>query len=136
MGEFSDYLETKILEHMIRNQAFSPPTAVYLALFTTNTGLESNAPSSEVSGNAYARQTITFNQAAAGSMTNNGAITFPTATPATWGTITSVAVVDHVSNTNWGTNVNVLMWTDITPVVISANDIFQINDTQLTLSAD
>lgn len=50
MSAFSDYYENKILDHMIRGQAFTVPTTVYLALFTANTGLEGNSPSAEVSG--------------------------------------------------------------------------------------
>ena len=63
MSAFSDYYENKILDHMIRGQAFTVPTTVYLALFTANTGLEGNSPSAEVSGGAYARVAITFGSA-------------------------------------------------------------------------
>ena len=53
MAEFSDYLEDKIIDHILRAQAFTPPATIYVGLFTA-------APSdagggTEVSGGAYAR---------------------------------------------------------------------------------
>jgi len=109
MSDFSDYYENKIIDHMFRNVAFTVPTTVYLALFTASTNLESNNPSAEVSGGSYARQAITLSAGSGGATSNSADITFPTAT-AGWGTVTHVAIVDHVSNVTWGTNVNVLMW--------------------------
>lgn len=126
MTAFSDYYENKIIDHMLRGQAFTPPATVYVALFTANTGLESNSPSAEVSGGSYARQTLTLSAAAAGATSNSGDLTFPTAS-ANWGTVTSVAIVDHATNTTWGTNVNVLMYADLTASkVINSGDVFRI----------
>jgi hypothetical protein len=34
----SNYLEDKIIDHMLRNQAFSPPTTVYASLHTGDPG--------------------------------------------------------------------------------------------------
>lgn len=107
---FSDYYENKIIDHMLRNQAFTPPTTLYVALFTSSTGLEANSGvTGEVSGGNYARQSVTFNAASAGASANTADITFPTAN-ASWGTVTHAAIVDHGSNVTWGTNVNVLMY--------------------------
>lgn len=109
MADLSDYFENQIIDHMLRNQSFTPPTTVYVGLFTADTGLESNNPSAEVSGGSYARQAITLSAASGGASSNSADVTFPTAT-ANWGTISHAALVDHLSNTTWGTNVNVLMW--------------------------
>jgi hypothetical protein len=110
MAEFSDYLENQIINHILRNQAFTPPTTVYVALFTAVTGLEADAGvTGEVSGGAYARQVLALDAASGGVTANTSDITFPTAT-ADWGLVTHVAIVDHLSNTTWGTNVHVLMW--------------------------
>jgi hypothetical protein len=119
MAALSDYIENAIINHILRNQAFTPPTTVYLALFTVVTGLEADlGVTGEVSGGSYARQTCALNAASGGSSANTSEVTFPTATVA-WGTVTHWALVDHVSNTNWGTNVNVLMWgaLDVSKVV-------------------
>jgi hypothetical protein len=110
MSEFSDYYENKIIDHMLKATAFTPPATIYLALFTAVTGLEANNPTLEVSGNAYARQTVTLGAISGGTASNSADIVFPVATPGAWGLVSHVAIVDHVSNTTWGTNVNVLMW--------------------------
>ena len=33
MGAFSNYLEEKIVDHFLRNNAITPPTTVYVSLF-------------------------------------------------------------------------------------------------------
>lgn len=136
MSAFSDYYENKILDHMIRGQAFTPPTTVYLAAFTSNTGLEANSGvTGEVSGGSYARVAITLGSAAsAGQIKNTADINFTTAS-ANWGTVTSVAVVDHATNTSWGTNVNVLMWADLpASKTVNSGDTFKLLTNDLTLS--
>ena len=135
MSAFSDYYENKILDHMLRGQAFTVPTTVYLALFTANTGLEGNSPSGEVAGGSYSRVAITLGAAASsGSIKNTADINYTTATGA-WGTVTSVAVVDHPTNTTWGSNVNVLMWADLSASkTVGSGDTFKILTNDLTLT--
>lgn len=94
MAEFSDFLEDKIIDHLLRNQAYTPPSAVYLALFTTATADDGSG--TEVSGGAYVRQAITLAAASGGASSNSAAITFPQAT-ADWGTVTHVAIMDAES---------------------------------------
>lgn len=53
MAAMSDYLENKIVDWLFRGQTYTPPTGLYVALYTA-------APSdagggTEVSGNNYAR---------------------------------------------------------------------------------
>jgi hypothetical protein len=127
MSEFSDYYENKIIDHMLKATAFTPPATIYLALFTAVTGLEANNPTLEVSGNAYARQTVTLGTISGGTASNSGDIVFPVATPGAWGLVSHVAIVDHLSNTNWGTGVNVLMWSALdNSKQIDAGDQFKI----------
>jgi len=126
MAHFSDYYENKIIDKMLRNQAFTPPTNLYLALFTADTGLEANNPTAEVSGGAYARKIFTLTAASGGLSANVADITFDEAT-ADWGTITHVAIVDHLSNSNWGTDVNVLMWGPLdASKVVNNGDTFKV----------
>ena len=35
MSAFSDYVENKLIDWMLRGQAFTPPATVYVALFTS-----------------------------------------------------------------------------------------------------
>ena len=97
MAEFTDFMENKIIDHMLRAQAYTPPATVYVALFTS-------APSdagggTEVSGGAYARQAVTLDAAAGGASSNSAAITFPQAT-ADWGTVTHLALMDALTGGN------------------------------------
>ena len=97
MAEFTDFMENKIIDHMLRAQAYTPPATVYVALFTS-------APSdagggTEVSGGAYARQAVTLDAAAGGASSNSADITFPQAT-ADWGTVTHLALMDALTGGN------------------------------------
>jgi hypothetical protein len=82
MSSFSDYYENKIIDHMVRGEAFTPPSTLYIALFTANTGLEANSPSSEVStsGTNYVRKTITLSPAVNGQTSNSADIDWSAAT--------------------------------------------------------
>lgn len=93
---FSNYLENKVLLHVFGATAYTAPSTLYVALFTSDPG--ETGSGTEVSGGSYARQTITFtvtgNQAS-----NTSAVEFPTAT-GSWGTITYAAVYDALSGGN------------------------------------
>jgi hypothetical protein len=135
---FSDYLEDIIIDHLLRKVDFTPPEKVYLALFTGDTGLEANAPEAEVStsGTAYARKEVALDAASGGVSANTSDIEFEEAT-GDWGTITHVALVDHATNTNWGTGVNVLMWAELTTSKeIGSGDTFRIKAGDLNISVD
>lgn len=113
MDSFSKYFSSQIINHMLRNQAFTPPTTVYVALFKSNVGLDNNSGiTGEVTGGSYAREAISLEAAVSGLSNNSAEIVFDTAT-ADWGIITHIALVDHASNVNWGTNVNILMWGEL-----------------------
>jgi len=62
----TDFLENKIINHVLRNTAYTAPATVYAALFTATPG-ESSA-GTEVTGGSYARQAATFS---APSMSSN-----------------------------------------------------------------
>jgi hypothetical protein len=96
MAEFTDYMENKIIDHMLRAQAYTPPT-VYLALFTAAPGEAGGG--TEVSGGSYARQVAGLSAASGGASSNAADITFPTAT-ADWGTITHCALFDAATTGN------------------------------------
>jgi len=103
MAGFTTYLQQEILDHISGNGAYTAPTP-YVGLFTA-------APSdagggTEVSGGSYARvnANTSFGAASGTAITNNAAITFPTAT-ASWGTVTHFGVFDAATTGNllyWG----------------------------------
>ena len=130
MSAASDYLENKVLDHVLGNTAYSQPAGLYLALFTSDTGLETNSPSSEVStsGSAYVRKAITFNAASSGSSASAATVTFDAAT-ANWGTISHVAVMDA------STSGNVLFHGAVTTSkTIEIGDTFQVSANNLSIS--
>ena len=97
MTAMTDYLEDNLLNHVLRNTAFTSPTTVYVALFTTATNDAGGG--TEVAGGSYARQAITFSVPTGGVTSNTAIVTFPTAS-AGWGTITHFAIFDAVSGGN------------------------------------
>jgi hypothetical protein len=90
----SDWLENAILNHVLRATTYTPPSALYIGLFTsdpTDTGT-----GTEVTGGSYVRQTITFTVSTTGSSNNASDVLFPAAT-AVWGTITHFGIFDALS---------------------------------------
>jgi 2-keto-4-pentenoate hydratase len=135
MSAASDYLEDKVLDHVLTATSYTPPTTRYLALFTNTSGnaavnLEAGTLTDEVSGGSYAREAITFNAASSGSSTSSATVTFPAAS-ANWGTVTHVAVMDAA------TSGNVLFWGAVTtPKTIENGDTFQVSSGNLTITLD
>lgn len=134
MGAFSNYLENIVLDHIFRNQAYTPPTTVYVALCTADPGeAATGASMNEVSNSGgYQRVAVTFGAASGGQISNSSAVTFPQAS-ASWGTVTHVAIVD--SNT-YGSG-NVLAYGPLTTSrTIQSGDTAQFATGVLTLSLD
>lgn len=128
MAEFTDYLENKIIDHMLRNQAYTPPSTVYVALFTSAT--DDTGGGTEVSGGSYARQAVTLGAASGGASSNTADITFPQATAA-WGTITHVALMDAE------TGGNMLMHSPLDESkTVNNGDTFKINAGDLDVTVD
>ena len=96
MSAFSNYLENKILLHVLDNTAYTSPTTVYLGLHTADP--TDAGTGTEVSGGSYARQSVAFT-VTDNAATNDSAIEFPTAT-GSWGTIGWVAVWDNLTSGN------------------------------------
>jgi hypothetical protein len=127
VSAFSNYLENKILLHVLSNTAYTSPTTVYLGLHTADP--TDAGTGTEVSGGSYARQsfasTISGNAAS-----NTSAIEFPTAT-ASWGTVGWVAVWDNL------TSGNLLFHGALTASkTIASGDVFRIPAGDLDITLD
>ena len=129
MSGFTDYLEDALLKHVFTNTAYTSPTTVYAALFTV-------APSdtgggTEVSGGAYARQSMAFSVSGTGTLaTNSAAVEYPTAT-ADYGTVVAVGIFDAA------TSGNLLAYANLTvSKTVSSGDVFRFNagDVDITLT--
>lgn len=128
MAEFSNYLENKLLDHVLRNVSYSSPTTTYVGLFTA--APTDTTSGTEVSGGSYARQILSVTTASAGIVTSSGDITFPQAT-ANWGTISHIGVLDAL------TGGNLLMYTALTTSkTIESEDILKISSGNLTVTLD
>lgn len=131
MAAFSDYLENKLIDHTLRNVTYTPPSTVYIALFTSsasNAQLEANTITNEVTGGSYARQSASFSAASGGSTSNSAILTF-SSLPAT--TISYAAVMDA------STAGNVLYYAQLgAPVTTASGDGFQINTAGFTVQLD
>lgn len=136
MSAASNYLENELLDHVLRGSggAYTAPTTLYLALFTSDGGLETNTTGDQTeistSGSAYSRQSIAFNDASSGSASNSATVTFSAAT-ANWGTVTHVGITD---NATAGSG-NILFHGAVTTSkTIESGDTFQVSSGNLTIS--
>lgn len=94
---FSNTYETTVLQWTFTTDSVTRPTAWYLGLFTANPD-EDGSGATEISGNGYARKSVTFT--VSGNLaTNSAAVEFDVAT-GSWGTISHVAVFDASSGGN------------------------------------
>lgn len=114
MSALSDYLENKLIDLILRGQAFSAPSSVYVGLFTA--APSDSGGGTEVSGGAYARVevagalaswagtqgagTTTASSGTTGATSNNADITFPAPVGANWGVVTHFGVFDAATSGN------------------------------------
>lgn len=124
---FSNYLETKVLDHVFGGTAYTAPATLYIGLYTA-------APSdtgggTEVSGTGYARQSAGFTTSGA-TTSNTSAVEFPTA-GSNWGTITYVGVFDA------STSGNLLAYGALTTSkLVESGDVFRIPAGDLDITLD
>jgi hypothetical protein len=96
------YLMNRVLDRVLLNNAqysYAWPATVYAALFITGSdpGAAGDITGEPAAANAYARQAISWDVIAAGSVTNVAAITFPVAGPAGWGEVRYVGIMDVIT---------------------------------------
>ena len=111
MAAMTNFLENKLVDALFRNVSYTPPTTLYVALYTVVP--TSAGGGTEVTGGSYARTTLaasatnwastggagtTTNPSAGttGATSNNAAITFPAPT-ANWGTVVAFAIFDALA---------------------------------------
>ena len=92
MTAFSNDLESKIVDHFLRNTSQTSPTTVYLALFESDP-TDANS-GTECSFTNYARQASTWTAVSAGQTSNSADITFPAKGDAGTVTVTHAGVYD------------------------------------------
>ncbi len=128
MSAMSDYLELKFLDHFTGTASTSAPSAIYLGLSTGSMGDDDSG--TELSGNGYARQAITFASAASGSISSNAAVEFPAATGSSWGSVSHWAIYDAASSGN-----QLFHGSFATAKTIAVGDILKVASGDLTITA-
>ena len=93
----SDYLENKILDHVLANTTYVSPTTVYIGLSTGSFADDNSG--TELTGNGYARQAMAFDAAVSGATDNTSNVDFPAAT-ASWGTVSHYGLFDASTGGN------------------------------------
>jgi len=144
-GSKSFYLAKKLVEEAAGGVGFTPPGNVYVALCTTlPTDTSTGATIVETDYGSYARtqigtannQTDAWNAATGtttATVTNFGAITFPTAAgTGSTNPIVGIAVVDS-GTLSAG---NVLYWASVTSTAIAVGDTPKINAAALSIVED
>lgn len=128
MAEMSNFLEDALINATLRNTSYTSPATVYVGLYTSDPG-EGNT-GTEVSGNSYARTSVTFGAPSNGVSTNSAAVTFPTAT-GSWGTITHIGILDA------STSGNLLYYSPLdSSKTILSGDIFTISIGNLSVTLE
>ena len=136
MAAATDYLEAKVLDHVLGNTAFTQPTTLYVALFKSATG--DDGTGTEVgSGVNYTREIVTFDPATAANdktTSSNSAgndIEFGPCTGTDWGPITHIAIYDSLDSS--GSN-NMLFHGQLSaPKTITIDDSLRIGAGNLTI---
>jgi len=126
---FSNYLETELLDHVFTNSAYTAPSTLYLALFTSNPDEDGSGTEVTTSGTAYARQTVTFS-VSGNTATTGAAVEFPTAT-ANYGTVSHVGIYDASSAGN------LIAYASLTTSkAIETGDVFRVPAGDLDITLD
>jgi len=100
-GSISDALEIKLLDHVLKNDAFAVPANIYIALSTADP-LDTGAGIAEPVGDGYARVVCnSWDVAASRATENTDIVTFPEAEGDGWGTITHFAIFDAITGGNF-----------------------------------
>jgi hypothetical protein len=111
---FTDFAENKVVDAVMRGQAIGTPANWFIGLDTV--ACTDAGGGTEVTGNAYARVSVaasltawagtqsagsTIASSGTGGVTsNNAVISFPTPTPAGWGTVVSMRIWDATTAGN------------------------------------
>ncbi len=119
MGSKADYLENKILDHVLRNTLYTQPATVYSALFTVIPSDSTGGTEVTNASSGYTRVATTFCTAGVtvtGQSVNLTARTFATAAAAytivAWGLLDTSTVAAG----------NLLYWATVTTLALSIGD--------------
>ena len=90
--------ETHLLQYLLTTDSVTRPTSWYVGLFTSDP-TDTGSAGTEVSGNGYARTSVTFS-VTDDTASNTAAVEFPAATGGDWGTVSHIGIMDAASAGN------------------------------------
>ena len=124
-----DYLETALVDHVLRQTQMTTPASVWCALFTADP-TDANLIAGEVGEASYGRQEVTFIAPTDGHTDNDAEIAFAQALTA-WGNITHIGIYDASTVGNLLYHGSLSLAKDV-----GINDTFKIaiHDLDITLS--
>ena len=126
MGAFSNYLEDKLVDHVLGVTPYTPPVTRYVALHSADPTEAGSV--GEISGGSYARQVAAFAASSAGATANQAAITYASMPACT---------VTHISIKDALTAGNTLFYGPlVTPKTVNAGDTFTIAAGDLDVALD
>jgi len=127
MAALSDYLENKLLDHIVGKTSYTMPS-VWVGLYTVTPSDAGGG--TEVTGGSYARKSTVgsdWTAASGGALSNAQVITFIPAT-ADWGAVVAFALFDAASAGN------MLAWGTVTKTIQNGDTAsFAIGDLDITL---
>jgi hypothetical protein len=119
-------LANKIANATLRNQSYTSPATVYAALYSTAPTLSTSG--TELTGNGYARTSVTFSNPANGACSSNVATTFGPASGNNWPTVVAFSICDS------STGGNIMYYKGISGRNIKIGDSFTIDSGNLTIA--
>ena len=137
MAGFTNYLEDKVINHLFGSVTFTRPGTYYCGLLTVTP--TDSAAGTEVSGGAYARQSIAWTITGSGvsQAASSADLTWPAATT-DWGTVIVAGIYDALTSGNL-VAFETLTKSDFTtanPKIINSGDIFKISSGSLKIQLD
>ena len=103
MAALTDHAENLLLNFLMTTGTATRPTNWYVALYTSapNDASTGSSGGTEVSGNGYSRQSVSWDAASGtgGTTSNSGTVTF-TASGGSFGTVTHLAIADASTGGN------------------------------------
>jgi hypothetical protein len=121
----TNYLRDALLDASLKNTTYTSPANVYVALYSTVSNVTTSG--TELTGNGYSRQIVTFNAAVDGNIDSNAAVTF-TSSGNAWLPAVSVGITDA------STAGNVLFFQNGVPRTVPAGETLTYATGDITIS--
>jgi hypothetical protein len=92
---FTEYMGNLIIDHLLRNQAHTPASTIYVSLWVG----DPEGAGAEVTGSNYARAAVTLSAASSKASDNSADVEFNTPS-GSWGTVTHFGLHDASTSGN------------------------------------